>query len=46
MWGKGFKQFSKKHICIEIKYQINDGKFIISNVPRLSDGSYGTEKMQ
>ena len=42
--GKGFKQFSKKHICIEIKYQINGGKFIISNVPRLSDGSYGTEK--
>lgn len=41
---KGFKQFSKKHICIEVKYTVGEEKYIISNQPRLSDGSYGTEK--
>lgn len=42
--NKGFKQFSKKHICIEIKYTVDEEKYTISNQPRLSDGSYGTEK--
>lgn len=42
--NKGFKQFSKKHICIEIVYEISGRRLIISNLPRLSDGSYGSEK--
>lgn len=42
--NKSFKQFSKKHICIEMKYSIRNKKFIISNQPRLMDGSYGVEK--
>lgn len=42
--NKGFKQFSKKHICIEVKYMEGEEKYIISNQPRLSDGSYGIEK--
>ena len=41
---KGFKQFSQKHICIEVDYKISDKIFIISNIPRLPDGSYGVEK--
>ena len=42
--NKGFKQFSKKHICIEVDYKINDHTFIVRNEPRLPDGSYGVEK--
>lgn len=42
--NKGFKQFSKKHICIEVKYTADEEKYSISNQPRLTDGSYGTEK--
>lgn len=42
--NKGFKQFSKKHICIEVKYKVDEKKYIISNQPRLFEGSYGTEK--
>ena len=42
--SQGFKQFSKKHICIEAMYLISEKSFVISNQPRLSDGSYGIEK--
>lgn len=42
--GKGFKQFSKKHICISVEYDIDDGMVTVSNNPRLPDGSYGIEK--
>lgn len=42
--NKGFKQFSKKHICIEIAYEISSKRVTVSNWPRLSDGSYGSEK--
>lgn len=42
--NRGFKQFSKKHICIEIKYILDEEKYVISNQPRLSNGAYGTEK--
>lgn len=42
--GKGFKQFTKKHICIDAVYKISEKKYIISNSPRLRDGSYGIDK--
>ncbi|MDE7417632.1 MAG: hypothetical protein K2N44_15245 [Lachnospiraceae bacterium] len=42
--GKGFKQFTKKHICIDAAYKISEKKFIISNAPRQRDGSYGIYK--
>ncbi len=42
--NKGFSQFSKKHICITMEYKIGDKKVVIYNLPRLPDGSYGTEK--
>lgn len=42
--GKGFKQFSKKHICIDATYKISEKKYIIRNEPRLRDGSYGIDK--
>lgn len=42
--NKGFKAFSKKHICIEIKYKLGEESFTIANQPRLADGSYGVEK--
>lgn len=42
--NRGFKQFSKKHICISVRYNIAEKAFEVSNQPRLSDGSYGTEK--
>lgn len=42
--NKGFKHFSRKHICIELYYEMCKGMFEIANKPRLSDGSYGTEK--
>lgn len=41
---KSFKQFSKKHICILVKYEKNENIFEISNQPRLPDGSYGVQK--
>lgn len=42
--GRGFKQFTKKHICINVEYNIDDKMVTVSNNPRLSDGSYGVEK--
>lgn len=42
--SQGFKQFSKKHICITAMYLISEKSFMIGNRPRLSDGSYGIEK--
>lgn len=39
---QSYKQFSKKHICITVKYIIGEKKFKIYNVPRLSNGAYGT----
>lgn len=41
---RGFRQFSKRHICITALEILNDHKITIYNDPRLSDGSYGTEK--
>lgn len=47
LWGSGssgYRQFTKKHICITMEYKIGDKKVEIYNEPRLPDGSYGTEK--
>ena len=32
---KSFKQFTKKHVCINVKYKISEKRYIISNWPRL-----------
>ena len=42
--GKSFKQFTKKYVCINVKYKISEKRYIISNWPRLRDGSYGSNK--
>ncbi len=42
--NRGFKQFSRKHICITVDQKFSDNKIIISHCPRVSDGSYGAEK--
>ena len=42
--SRGFRYFSKRHICIKVRKKLNDHETIICNFPRLSDGSYGTEK--
>lgn len=42
--NKGFRQFSKNHIAISIAYHISEQRYILSNEPRLRDGSYGVEK--
>lgn len=42
--NKGFRQFSKKHIAISVAYHISEQRYILSNEPRLRDGSYGVEK--
>ncbi len=42
--SRGFKQFSKRYICIAVMQNLSDHKITIYNCPRLSDGSYGTEK--
>lgn len=42
--SRGFKQFSKKHICITVLQKLSNHKIIVYNFPRLSDGSYGIEK--
>ena len=41
---RSFTQFSKEHICIDIHYDVQENTYIISNCPRLSDGSYGVRK--
>ncbi|MDE6567871.1 MAG: hypothetical protein K2K70_09105 [Lachnospiraceae bacterium] len=38
---KGYKQFTKKHVCINVKYKISGKRYIISNCPRLRNGGYG-----
>lgn len=40
---QGFRQFSKKHICISVHHVIGEKTYTIHNMPRLSDGSYGAE---
>ena len=42
--GKSYKQFTQKHICIQVEYKKSEKKYIISNWPRLRDGSYGSNK--
>lgn len=42
--NKGFRQFSKNHIDISVAYHISEQRYILSNEPRLRDGSYGVEK--
>ena len=41
---KSFKQFSKNNICIAVRFNVQENTYIISNMPRLSDGSYGVRK--
>lgn len=41
---KSFTKFSKEHICIDVRYDVQEKTYIISNSPRLSDGSYGVQK--
>lgn len=41
---KSFTKFSKEHICIDVRYDVQEKTYIISNSPRLSDGSYGVRK--
>ncbi len=42
--NKGFRHFSKKHICIAVEYIISEKEYEISNWQRLRDGSYGSDK--
>ncbi len=41
---KSFKQFSKNNICIVVRFNVQENTYMISNMPRLSDGSYGVRK--
>lgn len=41
---KNFKQFSKNHLCIVIKFYAENGEFVVNNECRLSDGSFGQTK--
>lgn len=41
---KSYKQFTKEHINIDVIYDVQEDRYIISNVPRLTDGSYGVQK--
>ena len=38
---KNFKQFSKTHLCIIVKYYTKNDEIVVNNECRLSDGSYG-----
>jgi hypothetical protein len=40
----GYKQFTKKHICIGVEYNLDKKTISISNCPRLSNGGYGVRK--
>lgn len=41
---KSYTQFTKEHICVDVGYNVQENTYIISNAPRLSDGSYGVQK--
>ena len=41
---KNFKQFSKTHLCIIVKYYVKNDEIVVNNECRLSDGSYGQTK--
>ena len=42
--SRGFKQFSKRYICIAVLQNLSDHKITVYNLPRLSNGAYGVEK--
>ena len=42
--GKSYKQFTQKHICIQVEYKISEKRYIVSNWSRLWNGGYGVYK--